>query len=157
MPRVAWLGELGFEPESPDPLSCSGSQLLLCLWGKKQLSKCSFLGPVPRDSDPQAVAQESAFITDQVPQCTLEMLLYVSDFSLTRGMKKSPPLGPVHSRGQAVLGPGWHACVYIKGGSGEVGTAGLDREMQVTLPEHLAVVSERLSLKLRLPFRSRVV
>lgn len=55
------------------------------------------------------------------------------------------------------MGPGWHACVYIKGGSGEVRTDGLDREMQVTLPEHLAVVSERLGLKLGLPFRSRVV
>ena len=127
-------------------------------WGDFH-TKCCSLSPTQTGgiSVSQGVAQESAFITDQVPQCTLEMLLYVSDFSLTRGMKKSPPLGPVHSRGQAVLGPGWHACVYIKGGSGEVGTAGLDREMQVTLPEHLAVVSERLSLKLRLPFRSRVV
>lgn len=38
-----------------------------------------------------------------------------------------------------------------------LGKASLDREMQVTLPEHLAVVLERLGVKLRLPFRSRVV
>lgn len=38
-----------------------------------------------------------------------------------------------------------------------MGKAGLDREMQVTLPEHLAVVLERLGVKLRLQFRSRVV
>ena len=38
-----------------------------------------------------------------------------------------------------------------------LGKAGLDREMQAILPGYLAVVLERLGVKLRLPFCSRVV